>query len=780
MQPRYQLALHQDDRLYVGVAKVDIMPLPYGQDGSCPPGKFCFETHKNLGAADGCPKNEDNRFEGQLALPAGRGCLEPFTDANRNGVYDGLWLGGYNIARAATDVDRDVSIYVKVMVLTFNREHVVFVNLPFVGFPTMQLSFLRERLAALSGGTIAKERIVPMVQHNHGVPDSQGLWGPGLFGNADLRGKSGTDPSALLEALQAAFGSVDLPLPSLNYRNNAYWFWVEERVVEAVGAAVAKLEPAALKLGVRETPHRETGCLTKPFAGTVELDCNGNGVTNEGSDLSAYGGGDVGSDCLKKGDPRPVRHLVEDLRLPFAMDYNVYTLQFVSQAASKPLVTFVVWGHHVEEGDAENTKITGDIAEYACDFIERRGGGTCIFQIGPEGGLTSSNTGAIPYLDEAGRYYDCKGNPYPDSEKTDDFLKYLDEGELKYEKRNYHDAIAAGRQVAKTSLASLEASPAVHRVARMEASHQHALVPLDNPFLYFAGKLEILNGMSLLLREGIGREGGAKIKDIVFKGELGPGNLACGGAACIRSLLSVVSLELVDPQSNKQRRVAIATAPGELFPDYLVGREASSVRFREIDTSSKLKGMGDVPKDPSYPKDLFATDLNPQVFVAVEGLKEVGRKAGFDEVIVLAQTHGSLGYMMPRTDYLPYFEGYFDLIGLLAPGFDKLLTDAGGLHAIYRLSDNDRNLTIADVIAQVKARFPAYVKNYTPPGGPDVQVSDHPNAYEESVSSGPRTGDIVYNAISGLLRGGGYEPRRQVPNDPNTDAEVLSLGKLGR
>jgi hypothetical protein len=779
MEHPLELGSTHDGELRVGVAKVDIMPLPFSASGACPEGRFCYETHKNLGAADGCPDNRDNEFEGILTRPEGGGkCVEPFTDANGNGRFDGLWIGGYNVGRAATASDRDVSIFAKAIVLTRDDEHVVLINLPFAGFPTLQLSFLRERVAALSGGTIARERVIPMTIHNHGVPDTQGLWGPDLLGNYGLKLEDGTDLQGLLSVISGGFGSVKLPLPAMNYRNNAYWFWVEDQVIEAVRQAVAAREPVGVRLGVRETPHRETGCQTKAFEGKVELDCDGDGVVNEGSDLGTYSGGDAASDCVKPGYTEPIRFLVEDLRAPFAMDYNVYTLQFVSLDSKRPVGTFIVWGHHVEEADRENTMITGDIAEYACDLVERRQGGICVFQVGPEGGLTSSNSKAIPQVDRDGFYHDCSGKPIAGSDGTDDFLAVLDQrGELKLERENYQDAISAGRNVAKTSLRSLELNPTVHTVAGFSARHLHALLPMDNPFFYLAGRMEIMTGMSLLLRKGIDRERGQKIKDIVFRGELAEDNQACGGAACVRTLLSFIELDLRDLQ-GKRRRVALATAPGELFPEYLVGRRQSSVYFSDIDEKPNLAGMAEISKHPDYPSHILTTDINPQVFVAVTGLKEVVKKQGFDELIVLAEAHGSFGYMMPRTDYLPVYEGFFDLLRAVAPVLDKILKANGGLHGIYRLADGEEHTTVTQILDDVLERYLIYVRDYRPEGGPAVNVIDHPNAYEEEVSMGPRSGDIIYNAMVGLATEGRYVERVKVPDDPNTDPEVLSLGKL--
>lgn len=777
MDVSFQLKTKNDNKFYVGISRVDIMPILFNEDGSCPEGKFCFETYKNLGTKDGCPDNKDNYFEGLMNKPEGEGCKEPFFDSNKNGFFDGLWLGGYNIARAATDYDRDVPIYVNVLIMSYNDEYVVLIILPFVGFPTLQLSFLRERISAISDNTITKKRIIPMVQHNHGVPDTQGLWGPDLLRNYGLKIEEGLTIEDIFAGFKELFDRVEFPLPALNYRNNDYWFWVEDRVIEAIKIAIESRKVAKVKFAVKETPHRETGCQNLPFEGEVKIDCNNNGVFNEGDDISIYAGGNVDGDCLKKGYEKPVRFLVEDLRMPFSLDYNVYTMQFLSEDEKDVIGTFIVWGHHVEEADRENTKVTSDLAGYACEYIERKVGGICIFQIGPEGGLTSTNSGAIPFVDKDGYFYDCKGNKYEDSNLTDDYLKYLDDGgELKFENINYEDAISAGRVVAKTSLKSLENEKKVYNVKNLNLRYLYGFLPMDNPFFYLGGKIELMTGMSLLLRKDISKEDAGKIKDIVFKNELSKDNFSCGGAICIRTLFNFINIELNDNE-NKTKKIGIATAPGELFPEYLVGRKKSSFYYQEIDSKEKLKEMGDISKDPDYPKDIFSPDINPQKFVEIKGLKEVAKELGYDEYFILAQANSSFGYMMPREDYLPVFEGYFDLIVALLPLFDWLMVLNEGLYKIYKLPDNDKNLKFSDVIYDTVEKYKMYVENYTPPSGKDVNVMNHPNSYEETVSMGPRTGDIVFNAIYGLMTKGSYEPKIPVPYDPNLNNEILSLNK---
>jgi len=64
------------------------------------------------------------------------------------------------------------------------------------------------------------------------------------------------------------------------------------------------------------------------------------------------------------------------------------------------------------------------------------------------------------------------------------------------------------------------------------------------------------------------------------------------------------------------------------------------------------------------------------------------------------------------------------------------LADNGGVHQICRLTDSDKNVTLRQVMMDVDERFAIHVRNYQPPGGKDVAVMDHPNTDSEVLSLG--------------------------------------------
>ncbi|MBI2889973.1 MAG: hypothetical protein HYY13_04220 [Nitrospirae bacterium] len=838
---------HRDGVFRVGASKIEIMPVPYGEDGSCPQGKFCFElpihfsdelgppslpypAKPEAGVTNGCwewkaseenhrKRKRDEWYEGLLDNPAPdpASCREGFVDANGNGKFEALWMGGYDQGRPATSIDPVSSIYVKVMVMQRDDQIAAVVGLPFVGFPTLQLAALRERLAAATGGKIARENVILYVQHNHSLPDPQGLWGPDILRNFDLKGPSG---ESLGDFFKIPGLDFQFPIGSMNFHNFPYWMWVEDRAAEALGQALKALEPVKMRFGEREQPHREIGCLTKDFSAhadftdpdgngllNAEFDCDGDGVANADGDRGIIAKGSIGAgeSCLTPVmlAQKPGRFLMGDSRLPYVVDNNVYTWQFVREdRPNETVASFVVWGAHVEAGPGANTRLTGDYAEYICNFVEKQAGGICMFQIGPQGGLTGPLGTAIFKVDDVGRYFDCNGNVIPGSEAQDDALKLVEGGrELalvvngpkhKDGGMNVERMESLGYQIAKTGLAAIQGQEP-HEVKGFSVATQYTLIPLDNPGLYLFGRLEILGGFSLVLRRGF--EFG-KIKELVYADELPSNrggvisNQACGPVLCIRTPINLVTVSAQSP-GGTLRKIGWLTNPGEMFPEWMMGRAGTEVEFRETDPGRafELKDMAATGLDPEFPSDLFTTQINPQHYMPIRGLNTVAREdAGYHLFFATAQTQSSLGYQPPQSEFMLVYEGLLDDVEGFAAAIDLVLKFNGGVHKVFRLSDSDRNLTFKEVIDESKARYGDRLKNFSRPvsaaprrhgeaGGHNL--IGHPNAYEEEVSPGPRTGLIIYNASYGLITKSKYEPFYPMPRgDPNTDAEVRNLPKF--
>lgn len=877
LEPVAEVPIPTDDRFRVGAARQDIMPVPYGEDGSCPKGRFCFELPIHFsdeldapslpypakppdGVSDGCwewkesaqshrQKNQSEIMEGFLdnPTPDPATCREGFVDANGNGQFDGLWMGGFDEGRPATAVDTVASIYTKVMVLQQRDRITAVIGLPFVGFPTLQLAAMRARLSGETNGKISGENIILYVHHNHSLPDPQGLWGPNLFKNFDIKGPGGEKIGDFLRI--PALDELAFPVGSMNFHNFPYWLWVEDRVSEALQEALLNLKPAKMRFGEHEQPHREVGCLKKSFQregefpdvdgngyADVSIDCDNDGIPNTGSDrgILAKGNFGAGPTCLTPTDlaEKPIRFLMGDSRLPTVVDHNVYTWQFVeADNESNTIATFVIWGSHVEASPGGNTRLTGDYAEYACNYVEDRAGGICLFQIGPQGGLTGPLSTTAFKIDPDGRYFDCDGNPIEGTETLDDPLTLVEGGlsialvpngqKQRDGGLNIERGVAVGFQIAKTGLAAIEGQPP-HEVKEFLTASEHVLLPMDNPYFYVGGKLEILSGFSLVLRKGFKYE---KLKDLVYADELpsnvaGPGqyaNLSCGPAICIRTTMNLLTLRAQGPDGSI-RKVGWLTNPGEIFPEWLVGRAATEFYFEETDPGKKfeLEDMAGTGEAPNFPRDLFTTNINPQVYDAIRGLRQVamedlGEGENYDAFFVTAQTQSSLGYQPPHSEFMLAYEGFMDdvidNVGLI----DLILSFSGGVKEIFHLSENDVGLTFEALLGDVLERYSEVMTDYERPKGVSWRdqpvprhvhphdpgprsavrrheqagghnLSSHPNVYEETVSLGPRTGLILYNAGHGLLTQGKYpaEPfYSPMPRgDPNTDPEIQSLEKF--
>ncbi|UQA57703.1 hypothetical protein [Polyangium aurulentum] len=82
--------------------------------------------------------------------------------------------------------------------------------------------------------------------------------------------------------------------------------------------------------------------------------------------------------------------LVNDTRLPFVIDQNITSLQFVDDAGA-PFATAVFWGNHPEALGSKNTLLTSDYPHYLRETIEAKWPGTtAVFFNGPLGGLTTT------------------------------------------------------------------------------------------------------------------------------------------------------------------------------------------------------------------------------------------------------------------------------------------------------------------------------------------------------------------------------------------------------
>lgn len=147
------MVLASDNVLYAGVASVDITP-------------DIGETFTDL--------NDNTYFDGCLGDPDAtkEGCDEPFDDLNGNGHFDPVWIGGFGPLRPALGVHDP--IYARAVVLSFNEQYLVLVALDLVGLGTPRIHEARDSLVV---DGFDGNRLMVASSHNHGGPDSMGLWG---------------------------------------------------------------------------------------------------------------------------------------------------------------------------------------------------------------------------------------------------------------------------------------------------------------------------------------------------------------------------------------------------------------------------------------------------------------------------------------------------------------------------------------------------------------------------------------------------------------------------
>ena len=144
-----------------------------------------FETWNDRASSE-CPNNRIHRFDGRLdnAKPEDP-CADTFDDADSDGVFDAIWLGGPGLDRPAKDVDSDNPPEGRVLIIA--RDDALSVIL------TLDLFELdRGRIELLTGRLRGRLGLGPHVLsiHSAGVrsgPDATGLAGPSRRISASLQ-----------------------------------------------------------------------------------------------------------------------------------------------------------------------------------------------------------------------------------------------------------------------------------------------------------------------------------------------------------------------------------------------------------------------------------------------------------------------------------------------------------------------------------------------------------------------------------------------------------------
>jgi hypothetical protein len=171
-----------DTDLVVGAAKVAITPQRWEEwtdvDGDS---EFhqAIDTYRDCGGDRLCPGDA-----GYTAPDAGEG----------DGYFQGLWLAGFQNARAMNGVADD--LWARATVLRQGETTLAVVALDVVGFFYNEVQEIRDRALALG-----IDHVVVVSSHVHEAPDTMGLWGPQVA-------RSGVNP----EFMDLIHTSIDLAL----------------------------------------------------------------------------------------------------------------------------------------------------------------------------------------------------------------------------------------------------------------------------------------------------------------------------------------------------------------------------------------------------------------------------------------------------------------------------------------------------------------------------------------------------------------------------------------
>ncbi len=358
---------------------------------------------------------------------------------------------------------------------------------------------------------------------------------------------------------------------------------VNDAIEASVVKAVAAMKPAKLKSGTVEV----NGCYDQK---TLRF--------KKGSSCNFP----VGYDALKKSPAsydKPVNQI--DLRDPMVYNHLVTALQATDASSGKVLGTVVNFHDHPEVLGDTNNQISSDFPHYARQALEKRYGGTALYLSGTTGSQIGTLRGTlVPLYDANGKVVpdktgkkDADGKPFPQFASSDSG----DPKNPPYDKirsLGYVVADAAGEAL---TAAKETTAPAI------SVKTEKLDVPLSNPTL----------GIGIALIEGTAQAKGYGVHadDKIVQAAYCPSTI--GRKACVRVQMTVA----------KVGEVTILTTPGEVSPEYLLGRKASQVDFGSKWGVSKYDAM-------------------PRLLDHVKTR----------DAMILTIANGYLGYMVPKNDYL--------------------------------------------------------------------------------------------------------------------------------
>ena len=261
--------------------------------------------------------------------------------------------------------------------------------------------------------------------------------------------------------------------------------------------------------------------------------------------------------------------LERDLRDPWVRDMLVSSMR-LERAGGDAIATVVNWSAHPESLADKNSLVSSDFPGYTRRRVEDAGGGVGVYWSGAVGGMmTPLGDTAVPRWTEA-------GSRLPGPELITDV--------------SFERTMSLGYEIGQTALDALAGAPSAQGPV-LEVETIDFDVPLPAP-------QSLLFSLTTYFDES---------DRMTYVDEE-----KCGETACLRTQVTRVRLGELD----------LITVPGELFPEFAVGREAVTVGY---------------PGWPDYE------------FEAVRGLR-AEMQGAVPMIIGLANVE--LGYMLPQSDFL--------------------------------------------------------------------------------------------------------------------------------
>ncbi len=129
--------------------------------------------------------------------------IDTWTDKNGNGVFDPVWIAGFQKRRAAQGIKDDLMAVA--VVIEDGDQRIAIVAIDTIGL--MRKFVLDVRRSANKKWRL--DHLMIHATHNHEGPDTQGLWGPGLFESGVNDGYMQSLKDSILSVVEIAISNLE-------------------------------------------------------------------------------------------------------------------------------------------------------------------------------------------------------------------------------------------------------------------------------------------------------------------------------------------------------------------------------------------------------------------------------------------------------------------------------------------------------------------------------------------------------------------------------------------